>query len=89
MSTPISLNFSGGLLTFTISRSFVETKDRTLEEINEIFAADNPVKTSLKKHIIIVTETEQFLQDYIPGGEQDAAAATELQHFPPNKATDT
>lgn len=28
---------------------FVETKNRTLEEINEIFEADNPVKKSLEK----------------------------------------
>lgn len=28
---------------------FVETKNRTLEELNEVFAADNPVKRSLEK----------------------------------------
>ena len=29
---------------------FVETKDRTLEELNEIFEAPNPKQASLKKH---------------------------------------
>ncbi|KAF8473398.1 general substrate transporter [Kalaharituber pfeilii] len=35
---------------------FVETKGRTLEEINEIFEAKNPVKKSLQKHIVEETD---------------------------------
>ncbi|RPA82027.1 general substrate transporter [Ascobolus immersus RN42] len=35
---------------------FVETKGRTLEEINEIFAAPYPRQKSLQKHIIVVTD---------------------------------
>lgn len=36
--------------------SFVETKGRTLEEINEIFEAENPVKKSLQQHIVEETD---------------------------------
>ncbi|CAZ80212.1 unnamed protein product [Tuber melanosporum] len=35
---------------------FVETKGRTLEEINEIFDAPYPKKKSLEGHIIVITE---------------------------------
>lgn len=35
--------------------SFVETKGRTLEEINEIFKSPSPKRTSLLKHVILVT----------------------------------
>jgi len=34
----------------------VETKGRTLEEINEIFEAKDPVKKSLQKHIVEDTD---------------------------------
>lgn len=33
---------------------FVETKGRSLEEIDEIFASDSPVKTSLKRQEVVV-----------------------------------
>lgn len=36
--------------------SFVETKGRTLEEINEIFEAPYPKKRSIQKHIVVVTD---------------------------------
>lgn len=36
--------------------SFVETKGRTLEEINEIFEAESPVKKSLQQHIVEETD---------------------------------
>lgn len=39
-----------------IWKFFVETKGRTLEEINEIFEAANPVKKSLQKHIVEETD---------------------------------
>lgn len=35
---------------------FIETKGRTLEEINEIFEAPYPKKKSLEKHILVQTE---------------------------------
>ncbi|KAF3913932.1 hypothetical protein ABW21_db0206221 [Orbilia brochopaga] len=35
---------------------FVETKDRTLEEISEIFDAPYPKQKSLQKHIIVITD---------------------------------
>lgn len=35
---------------------FVETKGRTLEEINEIFEAPYPKKKSIQKHIVAVTD---------------------------------
>ena len=34
----------------------METKGRTLEEINEIFEAENPVKKSLQQHIVEETD---------------------------------
>jgi hypothetical protein len=37
---------------------FVETKNRTLEELTEIFAAKNPVKFSLKKTEVKVVSTK-------------------------------
>lgn len=36
--------------------SFVETKGRTLEEINEIFEAKDPVKSSLQQHVVEETD---------------------------------
>lgn len=36
--------------------SFVETKGRTLEEINEIFDAPYPKKKSLERHIVVITD---------------------------------
>lgn len=36
--------------------SFVETKGRTLEEINEIFVAPNPKKKSLQRHVVDETD---------------------------------
>jgi hypothetical protein len=41
--------------------SFVETKGRTLEELDEIFEAKNPrkastAKTTLKRHVVIDAE---------------------------------
>src|SRR5690606_10864532 len=35
---------------------FVETKGRTLEEINEIFTAPYPKQKSMQKHIVVVTD---------------------------------
>lgn len=40
---------------------FVETKGRTLEEVNEIFQASYPKKKSLEKHVLL--ETEDSLQE--------------------------
>lgn len=37
---------------------FVETKNRTLEELSEIFAAKNPVKFSLRKTEVKVVSTK-------------------------------
>ena len=36
---------------------FIETKGRTLEEINEIFEAPYPKKKSLEKHVIVHSES--------------------------------
>lgn len=36
--------------------SFIETKGRTLEEINEIFDAPYPKKKSLERHIVVITD---------------------------------
>lgn len=36
--------------------SFVETKGRTLEEINEIFEAPYPKNKSIQKHIVVITD---------------------------------
>lgn len=36
--------------------SFVETKGRTLEEINEIFDAPYPKQKSIQKHIVVITD---------------------------------
>ena len=45
------------VLTYScVCASFVETKGRTLEEINEIFEAENPVKKSLQQHIVEETD---------------------------------
>lgn len=41
--------------------SFVETKGRTLEEINDIFDAPYPMKRSIKKHIVVVTRDRVVL----------------------------
>ncbi|RPB04383.1 general substrate transporter [Choiromyces venosus 120613-1] len=35
---------------------FVETKGRTLEEINEIFEAPYPKRKSMQKHIVVITD---------------------------------
>ncbi|KAI5804261.1 general substrate transporter [Peziza echinospora] len=37
---------------------FVETKNRTLEEINEIFVAPNPKEKSLEQHVLVVTDRD-------------------------------
>jgi len=34
----------------------VETKGRTLEEINEIFVAPYPKQKSMQKHIVVITD---------------------------------
>jgi hypothetical protein len=36
--------------------SFVETKGRTLEAINEIFEAPYPKNKSIQKHVVVVTD---------------------------------
>ena len=36
----------------------VETKGRSLEELEEIFESPNPVKASLKKQTVVVKEGE-------------------------------
>lgn len=41
---------------------FVETKNRTLEELDVIFKADKPVKESLKKAEVLVDETSGVVE---------------------------
>ncbi|OCT54193.1 Lactose permease [Cladophialophora carrionii] len=38
-----------------------ETKQRTLEELDEVFAAKNPVKASLKRHELTVTSEKEVI----------------------------
>lgn len=59
--------------------SFVETQGRTLEEINEIFKSPNPKKTSLLKHVILVTG-DSILYQGIAGldSEGDEAYGSEV-----------
>lgn len=38
-----------------------ETKQRTLEELDEVFAAQNPVKASLKRHELTVTTNKEVI----------------------------
>lgn len=55
--TPTHLPSSGPILELTCRcYSFVETKGRTLEAINEIFEAPYPKKKSIQKHIVVVTD---------------------------------
>lgn len=51
LTDPINLDWTN----WSTSYSFVETKGRTLEEINEIFEAPYPKKKSIQKHIVVVT----------------------------------
>jgi hypothetical protein len=44
----------------TIYFTFVETKGRTLEEIDEIFADPHPVRKSLQKREVIVGGTKEI-----------------------------
>jgi hypothetical protein len=44
----------------TIYFTFVETKGRTLEEIDEIFADPHPVRRSLQKREVIVGCTKEI-----------------------------
>ena len=39
----------------TIYFTFVETKGRTLEEIDDIFADQKPVKRSLRKRVMVIS----------------------------------
>jgi len=48
---------------------FVETKNRTLEELTEIFRSKTPVKTSLKQ-TEVVTRGQQGVTEVM--GEQDS-----------------
>lgn len=41
---------------FVVWAVFVKTQGRNLEEIEEIFAADNPKKESLRKERVLVVE---------------------------------
>jgi Sugar (and other) transporter len=51
-----------GLGIVVIYFTFVETKGRTLEEIDEIFADPHPVKRSLKKREVAIS---------VPAGEKE------------------
>jgi hypothetical protein len=49
-----------GLGIVAIYFTFVETKGRTLEEIDEIFADPHPVRKSLQKREVIVGGTKEI-----------------------------
>ena len=54
--------------------SFVETKNRTLEEINEIFMAPNPKEKSLEQHVLIVTDRDLLWDDSLISSEGNELA---------------